>query len=139
MPKIRHIAIATNDPEATAAFYKKAFDFKEVGRANSHLATGVYLSDGTLNLAVLKFKTDQLGKGLDYTGVHHFGVLVDDLDAWTEKLEGLGADCFIRRPEGATTSYFEVKFHGPDGLVFDIAEHPWLGSAPAEAESEAVG
>ena len=32
MPKLRHIALATKDPEATAAFYCKAFDFKEVGR-----------------------------------------------------------------------------------------------------------
>ena len=60
MPKLRHIAIAAEDPEAMAEFYKKAFDFKEVGRPNGYLADGVFLSDGTLNMAILKFKTDQL-------------------------------------------------------------------------------
>jgi hypothetical protein len=44
------------------------------------LADGVFLSDGTLNMAILKFKTDQLGKGLDYRGIHHFGMLVEDVD-----------------------------------------------------------
>src|SRR6185312_7090348 len=69
MPKLRHIAIAAEDPEKMAEFYKKAFDFKEVGRPNGHLADGVFLSDGTLNMAILKFKSDQLGKGMDYRGL----------------------------------------------------------------------
>ena len=55
-------------------------DFKEVGRPNGYLADGVFLSDGTLNMAILKFKTDQLGKGMDYRGLHHFGVLVEDVE-----------------------------------------------------------
>ena len=38
MPKLRHIAIAAEDPEAMAEFYKKAFDFVEVGRPNGVLA-----------------------------------------------------------------------------------------------------
>src|SRR5947209_20496755 len=80
MPKLRHIAIAAEDPEAMAEFYKKAFDFVEVGRPNGVLADGVFLSDGTLNMAILKFKSDQLGKGMDYRGLHHFGMLVEDVD-----------------------------------------------------------
>ena len=26
------------------------------------------------------------------------------------------------------------KFHGPDKVVFDITDHPWLGAAPLDAE-----
>jgi catechol 2,3-dioxygenase-like lactoylglutathione lyase family enzyme len=126
MPKIRHIALATNDPEATAEFYKKAFDFKEVERRESYLAKGIFLTDGTLNLAILKFQNvDQLGKGLDYVGLHHFGILVDDLDEYTRRLEAMGTPCFMKPPEGDKASNFEVKFRGPDGVVFDIAEHMW--------------
>ena len=33
MAKLRHIAIATNDPKKTAEFYKSAFGFREVGHA----------------------------------------------------------------------------------------------------------
>src|SRR5712672_2993807 len=128
MPKLRHIAIAAEDPEAMAEFYKKAFDFVEVGRPNGVLADGYFLSDGTLNIALLKFKTDQIGKGMDFTGVHHFGVLVEDADKATAQLEALGAECFMGKDKGHGKGFFEIKFKGPDGTVFDIAEHPWMGS-----------
>ena len=47
MAKIRHIALATNDPIKTAEFYKQAFDFKEVGRTGNPddpggIAWGIY-------------------------------------------------------------------------------------------------
>ncbi len=136
MPKLRHIALATQDPVKTAEFYKQAFGFKEVGRAGSPnnpkaIAWGFYLSDGTLNLAVLKFQNiDQLGRGLDYVGIHHFGVLVDDLDGMTKKLEALGAPCFMKQDTNTANAFYETKFRGPDGVVFDISEHPWVGAAP---------
>jgi len=136
MAKIRHIALATNDPIKTAEFYKQAFDFKEVGRTGNPndpkgIAWGIYLSDGTLNLAVLKFKNvDQLGKGLDYVGIHHFGVLVDDLPAQAEKLEAMGAPCFMKPDASMGGVFFETKFRGPDGVVFDCSEHAWVGAAP---------
>ena len=134
MQKLRHIAIATNDPKATAEFYKKAFGFAQVGetRPDSKLADGYFLSDGTLNIAVLKFKTDQIGKGMDFVGVHHFGVLVDDAEKSTELLESLGAECFMGKGTD-TKGFFEIKFRGPDGIVFDIAQHPWMGSQPNDA------
>src|SRR5436190_21165276 len=99
MPKLRHIAIAAEDPEKMAEFYKEAFDFKEVGRPNGALADGVFLSDGTLNIAILKFKTDQLGKGLDYSGLHHFGMLVEDVDEASKRLEGLGGEYYMDRDD----------------------------------------
>jgi catechol 2,3-dioxygenase-like lactoylglutathione lyase family enzyme len=137
MPKIRHIALATTDPVKTAEFYKRAFDFKEVGRVGDPnnpkaIAWGIYLSDGTLNLAVLKFQhIDQLGRGLDYVGIHHFGVLVDDLDDYMKKMAELGAPCILKVDGNTRNAFFETKFRGPDGVVFDISEHPWAGAAPA--------
>jgi catechol 2,3-dioxygenase-like lactoylglutathione lyase family enzyme len=99
------------------------------------LAHGYFLSDGATNMAVLKFRgPDQLGKGLDYTGLHHFGLLVDDVKEWTARLESMGAECFMRAPERPGNNHFEVKFRGPDGVVFDIAQHPWPGSAAIEVE-----
>src|ERR1700738_4652757 len=96
MAKIRHIARATKDPEKVANFYKAAFEMKEVGRAGPPnpkpgQVYGVYLSDGTLNMAILNFgNDDQLGKGPDYVGLHHFGVLVDDLASARRHAEALG-------------------------------------------------
>lgn len=138
MPKIRHIALATQDPVKTAKFYKDVFGFKEVGRAGSPdnpkaIAWGFYLSDGTLNLAILKFQNvDQLGRGLDYVGIHHFGILVDDVDEFAKRLEAMGSPCFMKPDPAMPGSYFETKFRGPDGVVFDLSEHPWVGAAPAD-------
>jgi catechol 2,3-dioxygenase-like lactoylglutathione lyase family enzyme len=56
--KIRHIAIATQDPDKIAAFFKQALGLKQVGVANSDLATGYVLTDGYINLAILKFKNN---------------------------------------------------------------------------------
>ena len=138
MAKLRHIAIAAEDPFVTAEFYKQAFEFKEVRRLEPGApgkTYGVFLSDGTLNMAILHFGWDQ-GPGLDFRGIHHFGVLVEDVDEMIEKLEKLGAKCFARRPE-SQKGFYETKFHGPDKVVFDITDHPWLGSAPLDAEAAA--
>jgi catechol 2,3-dioxygenase-like lactoylglutathione lyase family enzyme len=133
MAKLRHIAIAAKDPDAMAEFYKQAFGFTEVRRSDGPLAYGCHLSDGVIDLAILRFKTDQIGKGLDYTGLHHFGVLVDDLPEYEKKLAALGGTHYIDRDE-PKAGYFEAKFYGPEGVLFDIAEHPWTGSAPLDAE-----
>jgi lactoylglutathione lyase len=133
---LRHLAIATQDPETTAAFYKEVFGFEEVGRTNTPLATGVYLSDGYLNLAILRFHTDQLGRGLDYVGLHHFGIHTTDPAETYARLERAGAARKTEQP--GATSFFEVKFVGPDGVVFDISEHGWVvsGTAAAPASTE---
>ena len=47
-------------------------------------ASGVYLSDGVINMAVLRYKLDEVvykEGGKDYIGLHHFGFWVDDLEA----------------------------------------------------------
>src|SRR5579884_3755853 len=79
--KLRHIAIETRDPDKTAEFYKRAFGMEEVGRTDSPIAKGVYLSDGVINMAILDFHDDQLGLGETKThvGLHHFGFVVEDL------------------------------------------------------------
>jgi catechol 2,3-dioxygenase-like lactoylglutathione lyase family enzyme len=134
MAKLRHIALAAEDPYATAEFYKQAFDFVEVRRTEPRgegTSYGVFLSDGTISLAILRFGWDQ-GHGLEFRGIHHFGVLVDDVEPYIEKLEKLGAECFARRPP-EVKSFYETKFHGPDRVVFDITDHPWRGAAPLDA------
>ncbi len=58
MAKLRHIAIACADVEATAKFYEEVFGMERVGTSESSIADGVYLSDGVINLAVLDYKPD---------------------------------------------------------------------------------
>ena len=143
MPKLRHIALNVPDPEATAEFYKRVFDMVEVGRTNSPLAEGIYLSDGDLNLAVLKFRTPEAadrgdGKG-PVQGLHHFGFWVEDAAVTKQRLLEAEATMLAARPATATTSFFEEKWVAPDGVQFDISEHGWGGARPPVASEPERG
>ena len=58
-------------------------------------------------------------------------MLVDDLPTYAAKLEALGAPCIMKMDSATANSFYETKFRGPDGVVFDVSEHPWIGAAPA--------
>jgi catechol 2,3-dioxygenase-like lactoylglutathione lyase family enzyme len=140
MAKLRHLAIACKDPDAMADFYCKAFDFKLVSSNDGTLAYGHHISDGTIDLAILRFKSDQIGKGMDYTGLHHFGILVDNIDEAQKAVEALGGKHCMDQENPDRTGGFEVKLYGPEGVLFDVAEHPWTGSEalPGAAIKEAA-
>ena len=133
MARIRHIAIGTRDPEATAKFYIDALGLKQVGEVDSTTSQGYYLSDGHINLAILKFKYDDPALtegGPRYTGIHHFGVEVDNMEEARARIEAAGA---VHRPYPGTDEMeargnVEVKFSGPDGVTVDLSEHGWLGT-----------
>ena len=133
MARIRHIALATRDPEATKRFYIEGLGLKEVGKVNTPTSEGYYLSDGHVNLAILKFKYDEPAKTegtLRYAGIHHFGVEMEDMAQARAQIEKAGA---VHRPypgteEMAERGNVEVKFTGPDGVTIDLSEHGWLGT-----------
>ena len=94
MAKIKHIALSTQDPDKTARFYIDVFGMKEIGKINNPNASGYYLSDGDLNLAILKFKNDAVAgveRGKDFSGIHHIGFQVASLEDITERLAAAGA------------------------------------------------
>lgn len=130
--RIQHLAIASQNPEAQAEFYKKVFGFEEIRRIDNPRARGVILTDGAINISVLYFKQDQLDRGLDYTGLHHFGVFVEDLDGTAQRCLDNGAVAYDELPEEATEVNYRPKrsdkFKGPENSLFDIADHPWVGA-----------
>ena len=133
MARIRHIAIATRDLDGTKKFYIEGLGLKEVGKINTPTSEGCYLSDGHINFAILKFKYDEPAKTegtLRWTGIHHFGLEVEDMETARAQIEKAGA---VHRPypgteEMAKRGNVEVKFSGPDGVTIDLSEHGWLGT-----------
>jgi catechol 2,3-dioxygenase-like lactoylglutathione lyase family enzyme len=133
MARIRHIAIATRDLEGTKKFYIEGLGLKEVGKINTPTSEGCYLSDGHVNFAILKFKYDEPAKTegtLKWTGIHHFGLEVENMEEARARIEKAGA---VHRPypgteEMAKRGNVEVKFSGPDGVTIDLSEHGWLGT-----------
>ena len=136
MPKIKHIALSTQDVEKTARFYIDVFGMKEIARIDDPGTRGVFLSDGDLNLAILNFKNDvaagvERGKG--YSGIHHIGFQVEAMDAIADKLAAAGAPRRddINQALGVGHGRYanvEVKYSGPDGVMLDVSETGWVGT-----------
>src|SRR5258705_11778832 len=103
--KVRHIAIAVPDALQAQKFFEEAFGLTKAGNAGN----GVYMTDGTMNVALLNRKSPPYG-------VLHFGFMVDDLKEAQERVEKAGAipEHAVR---GATANY-EAKYHYSTGITF---------------------
>jgi glyoxylase I family protein len=139
MPKIKHIALSTQDVDATAKFYMDVFGMKEIAKIDSPGAKGYYLSDGDLNLAILNFKNDAVAgveRGKGWSGIHHIGFQVESLEEIAEKLAAAGAtprDDINQalgvghgRRDGGNV---EVKYRAPDNVTVDVSETGWVGTS----------
>jgi len=76
--RIRHIALVTKDVSKLVRFYATVFGMKVApGRG-----TGVYLSDGHVNLAILPLDPERETEGPYLKErIYHFGFQVDDVDS----------------------------------------------------------
>jgi len=137
MPKIKHIALSTQDVEGTARFYIEVFGMKKMGTIDDPGTVGCFLSDGDINLAILNFKNDQAAgveRGRGFCGIHHIGFEVESLEAIFDKLAAAGAE---RRHDveaalGVGHDHrpnVERKFRGPDGIMLDVSETGWVGTS----------
>ena len=139
MAKLRHIAIATQDEDATAKFYIDVFGMTEVGKIDIPIVSGYFLSDGTINLAILHFKNDQIAgaeRGKEWSGIHHFGFEVENVEETMQKLAAAGASpredinqVLGMGREGSRHGNAEIRYSGPDGVMFDISRTGWVGTA----------
>jgi methylmalonyl-CoA/ethylmalonyl-CoA epimerase len=118
MAKLRHVALIVEDPEASARFFEQAFDMKRAGTARR----GIYMSDGTVNVALLKKESDS-----EKVGIYHFGMWVDDLDEAEKKVVDAGGKYLAGRPT-SPNSFYEAKYRNPDGVVFDLTHKGWAGA-----------
>lgn len=139
MAKIKHIAIASQDPDKTAEFFKSVFDLEEVGKVESANAVGYYLSDGNVNLAILNFLNDTIAGeefGQDYAGLHHIGFQVEDAEATESRLKRIGSDprdeinrtLHSAMGSGHGGQNVETKYAGPEGIMIDISQSGWVGT-----------
>jgi catechol 2,3-dioxygenase-like lactoylglutathione lyase family enzyme len=138
MAQIKHIAIATQDADATARFYIDVFGLREIAKLDSDNAYGYYLSDGNINMAILDFKNEGVAGpeyGTAFSGIHHIGFEVESLEEIAEKLRSAGSaprDDINRAlgvgMPGVRHSNVEVKYSGPNGEILDVSETGWVGT-----------
>src|SRR5262245_37799564 len=94
MPKIKHIALSTQDVEKTARFYIEGFGMKEIAKIDDPGTPSCCRSDLDINLAILNFTNDQAAgaeRGKRFSGIHHIGFQVESLEAIAERLASAGA------------------------------------------------
>ena len=139
MARIKHIALVTDDPVATAEFYKRHFGLTELYRRPSSTGEkGVWLSDGYIYFAILKYgdaDAPKLGPGQtsDLRGIHHIGFQVDDIQATAEALKAANVQPVPMdrsRPREATvggppSEMVNLKHLGPDAVHFDVRQRGW--------------
>jgi methylmalonyl-CoA/ethylmalonyl-CoA epimerase len=103
---MRHIALLVEDPEKSAQFFESAFGMQRAGKAGR----GLYMSDGTINIALLKVDHSN---PKEKVGIYHFGMWVDDLDKAEKAVTAAGGTYLAGRP---------------DGIVFDLTHNGWRGA-----------
>ncbi len=139
MAKIKHIAIASQEPDKTAEFFKDVFDLQEVGKVENANASGYYLSDGNVNLAILNFRSEVVAGaefGTGYAGIHHIGFQVDDAEDTESRLRGKDSEPRDDINKAMRSSMgsghggrnVETKYAGPEGIMIDISQDGWVGT-----------
>jgi catechol 2,3-dioxygenase-like lactoylglutathione lyase family enzyme len=130
MARLRHFAVCVRDLEKSAKFYQQVFGLKYIDREDIEIGSAIYLSDGVINLALLNFATtkgNDLKDPVGHVGANHFGFQVDDLAETQKTIEELGGKFFFDLGDERKGN-FERKFKDPDGVVFDISQHGWVGT-----------
>ena len=90
--RMRHIAILVEDPEKSAQFFESAFGMQRAGKAGR----GLYMSDGTINIALLKVDHSN---PKEKVGLYHFGMWVDDLKEAEKTVTAAGGTYLAGRPD----------------------------------------
>jgi catechol 2,3-dioxygenase-like lactoylglutathione lyase family enzyme len=132
MAKLRHVSVKVDDLEASAKMYTEVFEMKEVGRAGPMTNTGaIYLSDGVMNLALIKLLPGAANEFPE--GLNHMGFVVEDMDEAVARAESVGAvsmhDNMDKETAAALGATWEVKMRLPDGVAFDFSLHGWPGNS----------
>jgi catechol 2,3-dioxygenase-like lactoylglutathione lyase family enzyme len=128
MARLRHIAMSVHNPATAAKFYSNAFDMKIVGETESPLASGLYLSDGTVSLALPNKADEWATMDENSKCINHIGFWVDDVETQSERIKENGGSFFRELPLEKESLYYEMKFRDPNGIIFDISHNGWVGA-----------
>jgi len=118
MNRIVHLALKVDDLERTTEFYQKVFGFKEMNTEKVRDHTSRHLSDGVLDVALIKYDAGTQSAESRASGegpcIHHFAVEVENIDAATKQVTAYG--CEIISDAGV----IPVKFRAPGGTVCEL-------------------
>src|SRR5438045_8871939 len=115
MSRIVHLALKVEDLERTTEFYQKVFGFKEMNTEKVRDHTSRHLSDGVIDVALIKYDAGTQSAESKAAGegpcIHHFADEVDSIDKATREVQSYG--CEIISCHGVNPD----KFRAPGGTV----------------------
>ena len=126
--EFNHVHLKASDPEKTANWYVKAFNFKIISdtvRPVGDRFVRCETSDGiVVNISGAR-TNEQMGNGdaTAHWGLEHFGINVDDMDAEIKRLEGLGAE-LIEGPIDAASGMRIAFIKAPDDVRIELLQLP---------------
>lgn len=139
--RIDHIAVAVKDVDAGIASYQKILGAELIEKAELSMQgsrmTGAYLKVGD-GLIVLDGAVDPSGFIAKFIerrgeGLHHIGIVVDDLDAYVRELEAAGVRIPHRESLGPLRREILLSPKDLCGVVVQVIE--WKeGDAPTLEE-----
>ncbi len=123
---LNHVHLKAPDPEKTANWYVKAFDFKIISDTVRDWGDRFIRCEtpNGIPVNISGARTDeQMGEGsaIAHWGIEHFGLDVDDMDAELERLTGLGAKVLegpVDSPSGSRIAFIEV----PDSVRIELIQ-----------------
>ena len=117
MARIVHLALKVDDLEKSSRFYETIFGFVPVEEGQVRDHTSRHLTDGTIDLALIKYDQEESAESLASGRgpcIHHFGIEVEDMDRYAVDLAKYG--CEIISDPGVVP----IKFRAPGGTVAEI-------------------
>lgn len=127
LPLVRHVSLASPDPERLAGFYKTVLDMREVDATKSDAAgvQAVFLSDGLLNFAIVR------DPGFPKSGLRSLGFRVESIARTRELIKTSppflypGEPPIEIVPAPSWNPYRVFCLKDPDGNIVDISEEGW--------------
>ena len=105
--------------QAAGEFYEKVLGFTDVRQGQNRDHYSRHLTDGNIDIALIQYDKGADSKEATAAGerpcIHHFGLAVDNVDEWAEKVKAYGCE-FISKP-----GVLPVKFMTPGGVVAEFA------------------
>jgi hypothetical protein len=105
MVRIKQMAIVCRDPEEMREYYERWFGLEEFHRTKRG---NVYLSDGYLNIALLKQHADPTEKNQEL-GLHHFGIEVDNIAEIEKRLKEFDPSIRLAKQSGGEDPFSEWR------------------------------
>jgi methylmalonyl-CoA/ethylmalonyl-CoA epimerase len=122
--RIRHIALGVPDMEKAAAYCEAAYGFTRAKQTKKR----IYMTDGLVNFTLMPDDdAPGLAPGERFVGIHHFGILVDDIAETCRRMEAAGATS-MTTASTLDTANAQGRYRDPYGIIVEVSANNWEGA-----------